>query len=141
YSHRTLELQEARNALEESLRQARSRLERLESDVGPQLRDELRQARQERDRLADELLQALSSATDSEAAREELLEQIELAAVDRTQAADAIGSLSSRLDAVQKDAETTAERAEAYRQRMGELEDDRNALRAELAEVSRRLDQ
>jgi chromosome segregation ATPase len=136
-SQRSLELEEARRVLEQSLSQAKHHLERLEKEVGPGLREELQRARHERDRLAEELLQALDAATESEVSREELLEQVEHASNDRVQAADAISGLSTRLEAVQKDAESTAERAEAYRQRMNELEDDRNALRAELTQTER----
>jgi chromosome segregation ATPase len=134
-TQRSLELEEARRVLEQSLSQAKHRLERLEKEVGPGLREELQRARLERDRLAEELLQALDTATESDVAREEMLDLVEHASNDRVQAADAISGLSTRLDAVQKDAESTAERAEAYRQRMNELEDDRDALRAELRQT------
>ncbi|MBX3460302.1 MAG: hypothetical protein KF696_10145 [Planctomycetes bacterium] len=138
FANRATELDAARLELEQTLSQARKRLESLDASASPA---ELEKLRAERDRLADELLRVMDAGTDTEASREELMEHLERAATDREQAADAIGSLSKRLDAVQRDAEATAERAEAYRNRMAQLEDQLNELRVELADAEQRNQQ
>lgn len=138
FVQRATELDAARLELEQMLDRTRKRLETLDAAADPV---ELERLRAERDRLADELLRAMDAGTDTEASREELIEHLERAATDREQAAEAIGSLSKRLDAVQRDAEATAERAEAYRNRMAELEDQLNELRVELADAEQRNQQ
>ncbi|MCC7510668.1 MAG: hypothetical protein IT464_14995 [Planctomycetes bacterium] len=141
FSSRSVALDEVREELEHTLGEARKRLEALEQMGSAAAGPELEKLRAERDRLADELLNSLNSATETETSREELIEHLEQAATDRVQAADAIGSLSKRLDAVQRDAEATAERADAYRQRMAELEDQVDELRRELSDAEQRNQQ
>ncbi len=141
FSARSVALDEVREELEHTLGEARRRLETLEQMGSAAAGPELEKLRAERDRLADELLNSLSSATETETSHEELIEHLEQAAIDRVQAADAIGSLGKRLDAVQRDAEATAERADAYRQRMNELEDQVDELRGELADAEQRNQQ
>ena len=123
---RSMALEEAREALEVTLVEARERLERLEKSRNAELleaRREILELRAERDRLADELLHSLDSATEFEVSQEELIERLENAASDRSEAAEALSSLSRRLEEVQNDAVSAGDRIDALNSRVLELED------------------
>lgn len=138
---RSTDLEAAQRALDVTLSQAHERLQRLEEQNGQALRQaqqELAELRAERDRLANELMQVLEAATDSESSREELFEHIETAAGDRLDAARALTSLTRRLEALQNEAENAAQRADEMHSRARQLEETVEELTEELSRSEER---
>lgn len=141
FTDRSIALEEARHALEVTLADARERLDRMERSGGAELQEarrEIVELKADRDRLAAELLHTLENATDSETSQEDLIEQIELAASDRLEAAQALSSLSRRLEELQNEAETAAERSDENHVRVRELEETVEALTEELSRSEER---
>ncbi|MEZ5990764.1 MAG: hypothetical protein R3E76_00220 [Planctomycetota bacterium] len=143
-TNRSVALEEAREALEVTLVEARDRLDRLERDRNAELleaRRELKQLRSERDRLAGELLLALESSTEVEVSQEELIERLESAVSDRAEAAQTLSALSRRLEEVQNDAVDAGDRVDALTRKTHELQQTVEELASELAhsEEQRRL--
>ncbi|MCA8914089.1 MAG: hypothetical protein KDB90_01655 [Planctomycetes bacterium] len=143
-ANRALALEEARQALEVTLVDARERLDRMERNQSAELksaRREIAELKAERDRLAAELLHALESSTETESSQEELIEQLEGAAGDRLEAANALSALSRRLEEIQGDAETAAEQTDILQARVIELEQSLAELGDELSHSEERTRQ
>jgi chromosome segregation ATPase len=142
FGSRARAIEEARHALEVTLADVRARMQRMEDAHGSELqqaRREIAALRAERDRLAEELLAALETSTETESSQEELIEQIESAAGDRAEAAGALSALSRRLEEVQGDAETAAGRASELQARVDELEAILDEMRDELSRSEERV--
>ncbi|MHC4841407.1 MAG: coiled-coil domain-containing protein [Planctomycetota bacterium] len=104
----SLELEDARHALDVTLAEARKRLGDLESsNVGEaaDLNRRIKELESENSRLADELLKTESKATSGAVDVEELIEKLERAADEREDAAKTIENLSRRLKVVQEEVE------------------------------------
>ena len=132
-TNRSLALEEARQALEVTLVEARERLDRIEHNQNAKLKAaerEITTLRTERDRLNAELLHSMETSTETESSQEELIDQLESAASDRLEAANALSALSRRLEEIQGDAEAAADHTTTLQERINELEQ----LVAELGE-------
>lgn len=143
-TNRSAALEEAREALEVTLIEARGRLDRLEQSRNAELLEaqrELKQLRSERDRLANELLIALESSTEVEVSHEELIERLEGAVSDRAEAAQTLSALSRRLEEVQNDAVEAGDQVDSLSQNAVALQQTIDELASELAhsEEQRRL--
>ncbi|MBZ0136656.1 MAG: hypothetical protein K8I27_09815 [Planctomycetes bacterium] len=141
FTDRSIALEEARHALEVTLADARERISRMERAGQGELenaRREIAALRSERDRLAAELVAALDAATDNDASSEDLIVEIERAASDRLEAAEALSSLSRRLEEIQNEAEIAAERSDGMHLRVRELEETVEALTDELSRSEER---
>jgi DNA repair exonuclease SbcCD ATPase subunit len=137
-------LEEARHALETTLKQARERLESMERSHGAALQDarhEIAQLKAERDRLAAELVHTLDTSTDTESSQEELIEKLESASGDRVEAAQALSALARRLEEVQNDADASAAQTETLNTYVTDLEATLDELRDEVSRAEQRHQQ